>query len=41
MMLRHPNEQGICIDHWAALVVNDGEYEILSLDNKPGSNKDG
>lgn len=38
MMLRHPGEQGICIDHWAALVLTgDGKFEVLSLDDKKGS----
>ena len=38
MMLDHPGEQGICIDHWAALVLTgDGKYEVLSLDDKKGS----
>ena len=38
MLLRHPGEQGICIDHWAALVLNgDGTYKVLSLKGKAGS----
>ena len=38
MLLRHPGEQGICIDHWAALIMNgDGTYKVLSLKGKPGS----
>ncbi|CAB9521149.1 peptidase family S51, peptidase [Seminavis robusta] len=38
MLLQHPGEIGIGIDHWAALVV-DGEdsYRVLSLQDKPGS----
>eukprot|EP01104_Vermistella_antarctica_P002367 TRINITY_DN12621_c0_g1_i1.p1 TRINITY_DN12621_c0_g1~~TRINITY_DN12621_c0_g1_i1.p1 ORF type:complete len:326 (+),score=40.12 TRINITY_DN12621_c0_g1_i1:195-1172(+) len=31
MLLRHQGERGICIDHWAALVVNHNEYEVFSL----------
>jgi dipeptidase E len=38
MMLRHPGEQGICIDHWAAFVLNgDGTYEVMSMKGKKGS----
>eukprot|EP00008_Paramoeba_atlantica_P009973 CAMPEP_0201480066 /NCGR_PEP_ID=MMETSP0151_2-20130828/4644_1 /ASSEMBLY_ACC=CAM_ASM_000257 /TAXON_ID=200890 /ORGANISM="Paramoeba atlantica, Strain 621/1 / CCAP 1560/9" /LENGTH=317 /DNA_ID=CAMNT_0047861817 /DNA_START=85 /DNA_END=1038 /DNA_ORIENTATION=- len=37
MMLRHPKERGICIDHWAALSVQKGEYEVISLEGREGS----
>ena len=37
MMKRHPGEQGICIDHFAALVIADSRYEVLSLPGKEGS----
>eukprot|EP00756_Hemistasia_phaeocysticola_P043664 Hpha_TRINITY_DN17242_c0_g1::TRINITY_DN17242_c0_g1_i1::g.17903::m.17903 len=37
MLLRHTGETGICIDHWAALVVADGGYRVLSLEGMPGS----
>jgi hypothetical protein len=37
MLLRHPNERAICIDHFAALVVNNDSYSVLSLNNQPGS----
>ena len=37
MLLRHPNERAICIDHFAALVVEAGRYRVLSLANQPGS----
>ncbi|KAG7368602.1 peptidase S51 dipeptidase E family protein [Nitzschia inconspicua] len=37
MLLRHPGERGIGIDHWAALVVNGESYSVLSLEGKPGS----
>jgi dipeptidase E len=28
MLLRHAGEQGICIDHWAALCVDGDAYEV-------------
>jgi dipeptidase E len=37
MMLRHSNERGITIDHWAALVVDGEDYNVLELSGKPGS----
>jgi dipeptidase E len=37
MLLRHPGERGICIDHFAALIVDGEEYSILSLPGRPGS----
>ena len=37
MLLRHSGERGICIDHFAALCVEDNQYHILSLDGRPGS----
>ena len=37
MLKRHPGEQGICIDHWAALVVEGDKYHVLSVPGKPGS----
>ena len=37
MMLRHPGERGICIDHYAALVVEDGKYRTLGVPDRPGS----
>lgn len=38
MMLRHRKELGICIDHFAAIVLNgDASYSILSLTGRPGS----
>ncbi|GMI54272.1 hypothetical protein ScalyP_jg8467 [Parmales sp. scaly parma] len=40
MMKRHPREQGIGIDHWAALVVDGNDYTVLSMSNKPGSVKE-
>ena len=41
MLLRHPGEQGVCIDHFAALVVDGADYSILSLDGKPGTALEG
>ena len=37
MLLRHPGEVGIAIDHWAALVLEGDEYSVLSVSGKPGS----
>jgi dipeptidase E len=37
MMLRHGGERGICIDHFAALIVEDSHYRVLSLPGRPGS----
>lgn len=37
MMLRHSGERGICIDHFAALIVDDNKYNVLSLPGRPGS----
>ena len=37
MMLRHSGERGICIDHFAALIVEDNHYRVLSLPGRPGS----
>lgn len=37
MLLEHPGELGIGIDHWAALVVNDDDYRVISLEGKSGS----
>jgi dipeptidase E len=37
MMMRHKGERAICIDHWAALVVDGAEYRVVSVPNKPGS----
>ena len=35
--LRHPGETGLAIDHYAALVIEDGQYRTLALPGKPGS----
>lgn len=37
MLRRHACETGIGIDHYAALVVADGGYSVLSLPGQPGS----
>mmetsp|Transcript_17724 Transcript_17724/g.43395 ORF Transcript_17724/g.43395 Transcript_17724/m.43395 type:complete len:314 (+) Transcript_17724:172-1113(+) len=37
MMLRHAGETGICIDHWAALVVEGDSFRVLSLHSREGS----
>lgn len=37
MMRRHSGERGLCIDHFAALVINDGHFRVLSLPERPGS----
>ena len=37
MLLRHKGERGLCIDHFAALVVDGDEYSVLSLPGRPGS----
>jgi dipeptidase E len=41
MLLRHPGELGIGIDHWAALVVEGERYRVLSLEGKGGSVQNG
>jgi dipeptidase E len=38
MMLRHPGEYGIAVDHWAALVLDGkGGYRVFSIPGMPGS----
>lgn len=37
MLLRHPGETGICLDHWAALVIEGEEYRIIYPEGKEGS----
>lgn len=39
MRTSHAGESAICVDHWAALVVDSGRYEVLSLPNKEGSHE--
>lgn len=37
MLLRHPGETGIGIDHFAALVIEGDNYQVLSNPARPGS----
>ena len=37
MLLQHPTELGIGIDDWAALVVEDDMYRVLSIEGRQGS----
>ena len=37
MLRRHNGETGVCIDHFSALVVDGADYEVLSLEGKPGT----
>lgn len=37
MLLRHPGEQGVGIDHWAALVVEGDKYRVYSEPGEGGS----
>ncbi|CAD7973291.1 unnamed protein product [Amoebophrya sp. A25] len=30
-------QRAICIDHWAVLVIENGQYRVLSFEDKPGS----
>ncbi len=37
MLLRHTGETGICIDHYAALVVDGEDYRVISIEGREGS----
>jgi dipeptidase E len=37
MLLEHPTEFGIGIDHWAALELRGGNFRVLSIEGKEGS----
>jgi dipeptidase E len=37
MLLRHPQELGLAIDHWAALVLEGEAYRVISVGGKAGS----
>eukprot|EP01062_Namystynia_karyoxenos_P038692 TRINITY_DN28114_c0_g1_i1.p1 TRINITY_DN28114_c0_g1~~TRINITY_DN28114_c0_g1_i1.p1 ORF type:complete len:342 (+),score=111.05 TRINITY_DN28114_c0_g1_i1:66-1028(+) len=37
MMMRHPGETAVCIDHWAALIVEGENYRVFSLPGREGS----
>mmetsp|Transcript_63138 Transcript_63138/g.186586 ORF Transcript_63138/g.186586 Transcript_63138/m.186586 type:complete len:413 (-) Transcript_63138:7-1245(-) len=41
LLLRHPGEAGIAIDHWAALEVRGEKFRVLSVEGKPGSVSEG
>jgi dipeptidase E len=37
MLLRHRGERGICIDHFAALIVDGDQYSVLSMFGRAGN----
>jgi dipeptidase E len=37
MLARHRGERGVCVDHWAALVIDRGRYAVVAVAGKPGS----
>lgn len=37
MLLRHPAERGIGIDHWAALELSGGDFRVVAAQGKAGS----
>jgi dipeptidase E len=37
MLLKHPGERGVAIDHWCVLVVDCGEYELFGVPGMVGS----
>jgi dipeptidase E len=37
MILLHAGEQAVCIDHWAALIIDGEDYRVISLPDKEGS----
>ena len=41
MMLAHSGETGVCLDHWAALVVEGEAYKVIYPEGREGSVKDG
>ncbi len=41
MMRVHSGETGVCIDHWAALVVEGESYQVIYPEGREGSVKDG
>lgn len=41
MLARHAGETGVCIDHFAALIVDGGRYRVLAIDGKEGSSPAG
>ena len=34
MMLRHPTERGIAIDHWAALIIDGDNFRVFATPGK-------
>ena len=41
LLLQSKDERGIAIDHWAALIIDGEDYQVMSLEGKEGSVKDG
>lgn len=41
LLLQSPDELGIAIDHWAALIIDGEDYHVMSLEDKDGSVKNG
>ena len=34
MMLRHPQERGICVDHFAGLIVDGDSYTVVRIEQQ-------
>ena len=41
LLLQSKDERGIAIDHWAALIIDGEDFQVMSLEGKEGSVKDG
>jgi hypothetical protein len=41
MLQHHTGENSIAVDNWAALVIDGGNYRVVSRKGQPGSDKDG
>ena len=37
MLARHRGERGLCLDHWAALVIDRGEFSVFPVPGQVGS----
>ncbi len=37
MLRMHSGEKGLCVDNWAALIMEGGRYRVVSRHGKPGS----
>ena len=37
MLRMHSGEKGLCVDNWAALIMEGGKYRVVSRHGKPGS----